>query len=196
MGLIDSALNFLGVRDTNRTNRGISASNRYFQSRERVLAQEYNTSEREAVQKYETEMANTALQRGMADAKAAGLHAHVAAGTPAATPSVSPGTSSAGPGDSIPMRAPRIDLPDILTAFTSLKQLQQADERIQIDDKRANAEIMKHLSGRDLDIMRKKMLEKGIPAAELGKTAGELMQRLIKMWKDEVEKPTLYKHFE
>lgn len=72
----------------------------------------------------ETELANTAHQREVADLRAVGLNPYLTTqGQGAATPS----------GGSPSITAPSIQMPDMMSGLISMKQLEQTQEKINID---------------------------------------------------------------
>lgn len=135
-----------------------------------------NTNKRLARQQmaFQERMSNTAHQREVQDLLAAGLNPNLSAG----------GDGSSTPsGSSANMQAPQLSLPDFMAYGISMKQLEQADQRIAIDKANSAASIAKSLSEQDLNKMRKILMQKGMIRAELEGEASSILQNVIKWLK-------------
>lgn len=157
---------------------GASLGNAYAQSRT-------NASNRDIAREqmaFQERMSNTAHQREVKDLQLAGLN-----------PTLSgPGGGSSTPGGaSATMVAPQISLPDILSYGVSMKQLEQADQKIAIDNKMAEAAISKTLTETQLNKLRYQLDKSGLPASQLKGGATELLQKSIKFMIDSVKTPSL-----
>jgi hypothetical protein len=85
-GLVSGGLGLLGGRQTNSA----AAANQ-------IAAQSFSDAQVQRMMDYNTEMSNTAVQRGTRDLIAAGINPILAAGHPASTPSGGAATGTAAP---------------------------------------------------------------------------------------------------
>lgn len=124
---------------------------------------------------WEKMMSDSAHQREVLDLKNAGLNPILSAGgSGASTPSGSQAT----------MVAPQINMPDMMAYGISLKQLEQADQKIKIDKANSAAAIAKNLSSSDLDKAQTILSQKGLLRANLEGKVSEMASDFIKMMKD------------
>lgn len=107
------------------------------------LQRETNAQNVEEAQKnrdYQTEMSNTAHRREVADLQAAGLNPILSThGTGSSTPG----------GDSATLTAPQVQLPDLFSYGVSLKQLQQADKKLDQEDTKIALDVLNSKSTRE-----------------------------------------------
>lgn len=128
---------------------------------------------------FQERMSNTAHQREVADLTAAGLNPILSAG----------GNGSSTPsGAMATMEAPKIEMPDMLAYGISLKQLEQADQKIAIDKANSAANIAKTLSDTDLVKMKSVLAQKGMIRADLEGEASKVLQNIMRFMKDNVRK--------
>lgn len=128
---------------------------------------------------FQERMARNAHQYEVEDLQKAGLNPILSVGgSGAATPA----------GSSATMVAPQIQIPDLMAYGISLAQLDQAQQKLNIDKQTASASIAKNLSSSEVDKMHRVLMEKGMPSAIAGKEAGEILSNMLKWMKDSVRK--------
>lgn len=131
---------------------------------------------------FQRDMSNTAHQREVKDLEAAGLNPVLSAG----------GNGSSTPtGAAATFQAPQISMPDIMSYGISMKQLDQTQQKIDIDDRNSRASIAKNLTEQDINKMKKYLMEREGRKADVMSEPWKLLQRVLKFMKDDVQKPTL-----
>lgn len=132
----------------------------------------------------EKDLANTAHQRAAADKRAAGIH-----------PAFEPGQGAGGAsGSAPPMSAPQINMPDVFAMGTSIAQLKLAEKRLAMEDRESLARISKMLTEKDVNKMKKILMQKGMVRAELEGTGAEILQKFLNRFQREINKPDMPGH--
>lgn len=160
-----------------------AAANPILQHNQNIRDRKFIESQTQKQMDFQEEMSNTQLQRGVADAEKAGLHPWTIAGSGGAS---SPSGASGG----TTMQAPSISMPDMFSYGMSLANLELAQKKLGIEGEKAAADISKKLSEEDLNKMKKFILEKQGPKAELGMRAHELLKKVIDFMIQDFKKPS------
>lgn len=141
-----------------------------------------NADQAQAQMDFQRDMSNTAHQREVDDLTKAGLNPTLSAG----------GNGSSTPtGAAATMQAPQISMPDIFSYGVSMKQLEQAQQKIDIEDRNSKAAIAKGLTESELTKVKKLLLEKGYDKADIQSKPWKLLNELLKTMSDQVKKPSL-----
>lgn len=130
---------------------------------------------------FQERMSGSAHQREVADLQKAGLNANLSAG----------GNGSSTPsGASASLTAPQISMPDLFAYGVSLKQLDQQQQKIDLEAQKLGPGIEKTRAGTaktkaetDLIPMKKELMKRGMPAAQLAGEGSELLSTAIKWLK-------------
>lgn len=128
--------------------------------------------------------ARSAHQYEVEDLKAAGLHPNLSAGGSGASVSA-PHVAQA--------YVPQVSTDDIMSGIVSLKQLEQADRRLDIDESVAKAGIAKNLTEQEINKMKQKLMQKGMPRAQLEGQISEVMDKMIKYFRNSTDNPKVPK---
>lgn len=131
--------------------------------------------------RFEERMSSTAHQREALDMQLAGRN-----------PTFGDGGGASTPGAQTPgLTAPQVQMPELFAYGATLKELEQKDQMIAIQDKLANADIAKNLTEQQLNKMREIAIQKGMPRALLEGEAAGVMSRVIKWLKSNVTTPKM-----
>lgn len=163
----------------------LGAGQAYFNYRGVKRTNEANVAMSREQMDFQREMSSTAHQREVADMIAAGRHPWSGSGSGATTPA----------GAKPDLHVPRIEMPDMLSFGISLKQLELAQEQLQIDKANSAAGIAKSLSEEELNKAKKILVQKGMIRAEAEGKAADLIEeaidRMMKMFKTPQGTPNL-----
>lgn len=125
--------------------------------------------------------ANSAHQREVADLKAAGLNPILSAGGNGA-----PVQQGSTPN----LTAPQIAFPNLMSIFKDLKQIEQTDKvisqgdsKIAIEGAKTAADISNTTSDTELNRVKKILLNRGMPRAEVEGEAAKIIKGIIQEFK-------------
>ena len=147
-----------------------------------VMTRETNAANKEMAgrqMEFQERMSNTAHQREARDLWLAGLNPTLSTdGAGASSPS----------GASANMVAPQIELPDMMAYGISLKQLAQADKKLQLEEDMTVAQIAKIVDEKELLKMKKILSQKGMIKAEVEGEAAGMLREVFKYLRNSVRK--------
>lgn len=132
---------------------------------------------------WQEKMSNTAHQRQVKDLMAAGLNPNLSAGGGSGASSPSMGQAT--------VTAPEIHMPDMLAYGVSLKQLEQTDRKLDMENKALAVSMAKDMSQTDLNKMEKILKQRGVPRALFEGEVSELLRTGIKALKGDIKTPKL-----
>lgn len=145
-----------------------------------------NTRAADRQMNFQQYMSDTAHEREVNDLRNAGLNANLSAG----------GNGSSTPSGAAPnLTAPQISMPDLFAYGVSLKQLDMQQQKIDIEAEKAGYTNEKTKAGTtktkaetDLIPMKKELLKRGMPAAQLAGEGSEILSKAIKWLKNSATK--------
>lgn len=175
-GLVGSIINRDSQRDTN-----------YQNALQAERSNAFNAEQSAQQMAFQERMSSTSHQREVHDLKQAGLNPILSATSQGAS---SPGGAAASAATPTAI-APQINMPDFFPYMVSMKQLEQADQRLAIDKANSAAGISKSLSEEELNKAEKILKQKGMIRAELEGEASDILKKFIKYMKESVQKPSL-----
>lgn len=136
---------------------------------------------------FQNEMSSTAHQREVRDLQKAGLNPILSAGTSG---------SSTPSGAASTLVAPKIEMPDLMAYGVSLKQLDQAQQKINNEtlSTKANVDVANStIKSNDLKNISEKLdqqlKQRGMPAAKLGQEASTILTNIIDKVRSSVRNP-------
>lgn len=178
-----SLINASSQQGINAENIHMMRENRQWNDKETDEARSWDIEQTDKARAYETNLANTAQQRGVKDLQAAGLNPNLAATGGGAS---SPGTSAPSAGTpSAPgqpsLVAPQINLPDLMAYGVSMKQLEQTDQKLAIEGANSASGIAKNLTDQELNKAETVLKQKGMFRANMEGKASKVIDKMIDM---------------
>lgn len=149
------------------------------------FSNQFNQMEAQKQRDWAQMMSGSAHQREVADLKAAGLNPILSGtgGTGSSTPSGATGSAASAPS----LQAPQIHLPDMMAYGVSLRQLEQAQQklnqdqqRINIDQSLATSNIGKNRASSNLDYQNSKLIKLGLRGKYLGTETADTIEGSVK----------------
>lgn len=131
---------------------------------------------------WSTWMANTAHTREVEDLKMAGLNPNLSAG----------GTGAPTGGGTMPtFQAPQVSLPEVIPAITTMRQLDQNQQKIDTDKLMASSNVVKNLTNNELTKVKTILDKQGVSSkflgTDLGVRAREVSHNIGRKTRDYIE---------